>query len=236
MRLLAIETSTETGSVAWLEDGRCLAELVFRRKNSHSEVLAEALAQVAALAGRRVGDAEGVALSAGPGSYTGLRIGTSTAKGLCAALGLPLYPIDTLQAMAWAAGSHARLAGGALLAPMLDARRMEVYTALYREDGRVLRASAPVIMDEQFLADVADDGPILCLGNGVAKCIPLLAGRGSFIFLPEAEPMARAVGELAYLHISQGGKPADLAMFEPAYLKPFMGTAPRQPNGSLARA
>ena len=227
MRILAIETSTETGSVAWLEEGRCLAEIVFRRRNSHSEVLAPALEQVAALAGRRVAEAEAVALSAGPGSYTGLRIGAATAKGICAALGVPLYSVDTLQALAWAGSAHARLLGGVLLAPMLDARRMEIYTALYREDGRRIKTSAPVVVeDDRLFADWADEAPILCLGNGVAKLIGLLAPTGRFLFLPEAEPMARAVGELAFLDIQAGRPSEDIILYEPNYLKPFMGTKP----------
>lgn len=227
MNLLALETSTETGSVAWLEDGRCVAEIIFRRKNSHSEVLATAMQDVAALAGHTLAEAEALALSGGPGSYTGLRIGASTAKGFCAGLGIPLYPIDTLAALAWAASAHARLLGGVLIAPMLDARRMEVYTALYREDGTCLRPSAPVILDESFLEDDAEDGPILAVGNGVPKLIELLAHTGRFVFLPEAEPLARAVGELAYLEMQLKNEPVDLIRYEPNYLKPFMGTKPK---------
>jgi tRNA threonylcarbamoyladenosine biosynthesis protein TsaB len=229
MEILAIETATETGSVAWLQDGLCVAEIIFRRKNAHSEVLAPAIEQVAAMAGKRVKDATAVALSAGPGSYTGLRIGASTAKGLCAGLGVPLYPIDTLQALAWGAAPLARLMGGLRLAPMLDARRMEIYTALYEEDMTVVNPSAPVVVDVSFLEQEARQGPMILLGNGVPKLVDLLAPTGRFLFLPEAEPIARSIGELAYLEMQVGKAPADLIRFEPEYLKPFMGTMPTKP-------
>jgi tRNA threonylcarbamoyladenosine biosynthesis protein TsaB len=233
MNILALETSTETGSVAWLADGITVAEVVFRRKNAHAEALAPAIEQVAALAGYKVQDLQAVALSAGPGSYTGLRIGASTAKGLCAGLGIPLYPVNTLQALAWGAHTLTRLMGGLRLAPMLDARRMEVYTALYEEDGTEINPATPVIIDESFLAEEARYGPIVLLGNGVAKVIELLAPTGRFLFMPEAEPMARFVGELAYLQIQTNVPPADVILFEPDYLKPFMGTQPPLGTGRI---
>jgi tRNA threonylcarbamoyladenosine biosynthesis protein TsaB len=228
MKILAIETSTETGSVAWLENGAAVAEITFRRKNAHAEVLAPAIEHVAALAGRTVPDAEAVALSAGPGSYTGLRVGASLAKGLCEGLGIPLYPVDTLQALAWGASTAAHLLGHVRLAPVLDARRMEVYRAVYEPDGALVLPSAPEVVTEDFLADVSKEAPLLLLGNGMPKLIEMLLPTGRFLFLPGQEPHARYVGELAHLDIETGAAPADIIRFEPEYLKPYMGTPPQK--------
>ena len=186
-----------------------------------------------------------VALSAGPGSYTGLRVGSSTAKGICFGAGVPLISVGTLDILAWqglaAAGSSLAsgqagapalaAAEGLTILPMIDARRSEVYTAQYRvENGMPVRKTevAPVILDAGSFADLFAAGPVLVIGDGAAKFADLLGAegpirrKGNAIFIqccPEAEAMLQPA-----IKKFEAGEFENIAYFEPFYLKDFVAT------------
>lgn len=234
MALIALETSTETGSVALAHQGEVLAYIEFSQPNAHGRNLATAVGQCLLLAGMQMAQISAVAISAGPGSYTGLRIGASLAKGLCFGLGVPLVPVGTLAAMA-AQVVRRGMAEGALLCPMLDARRMEVYTATYTPELKVRFAPSPVIMDEHpLMGSLDDEQPVLYFGPGADKCRPILAARDNFTFVPAIVPSAREVAQLA-LKALANGQTSPAATFEPDYLKAFQGTKPKDRTATQAK-
>lgn len=181
-------------------------------------------------AGYALNDLDGVAVAKGPGSYTGLRIGVSTAKGLCFSLDKPLVAVNTLQAMAAQVQQFIpNLPGGMpyQLCPMIDARRMEVYCALYDHEGNEVMPTTAKIIDEQSFASELDKQPILFFGDGSAKCRPFLGEhRHAFFYEGLIVPSARTVGTIgAYLFAAADFE--DIANFEPFYLKDFMTTTPK---------
>ena len=181
-------------------------------------------------AGYTLNDLDGVAVAQGPGSYTGLRIGVSTAKGLCFALDKPLIAINTLRAMAeqLLAFSSCLASNSLLLCPMIDARRMEVYCALYDREGREIEPTVAKIIDEYSFTEQLTKQPVLFFGDGAAKCRPIL-GRYSNANFNEVviQPSARTIGLLA-TPAYNAGEFENLASFEPFYLKDFMATKPRK--------
>jgi tRNA threonylcarbamoyladenosine biosynthesis protein TsaB len=173
--------------------------------------------------GISIGDIHAVAVSAGPGSYTGLRIGVSTAKGICFANGIPLIGIDTLAAMAHPVTRIVE--EGACIVPLLDARRKEVYTAVFRADGKVLKDSHALIVDSNPFLELLEKGKVYFLGDGLAKLRSVLDHTNA-VFLDMAVS-AEGVGFLAYKRYSDK-KFEDLAYFEPNYLKEFRVIASRK--------
>ncbi len=215
--ILSLETATPICSVALHRDGALLAFRETGVDKSHSALLSPFIEEVLGEAGVSYQDLDAVALSAGPGSYTGLRIGSSTAKGLCFALDIPLIPIPTLAALA----AQVRDAPPeAILLPMLDARRMEVYTQAYGPNGATLLPLQPVIFTPGVLDEVFDQGPALFFGPGAEKGKDLLEAHPNARFLAGVEPSARPLGSLAEAAM-KAGQVADLAAFEPEYLKEF---------------
>ena len=179
--------------------------------------------------GLRVSDCDAVCLSMGPGSYTGLRVGSSTAKGLCFGGGIPLLAVGTLDVLAAQAIEAGLPEGCNYIVPMIDARRMEVYTAIYSADGQRLTEVSPQIVDDGFLRQiwgslpggVATSAGILFIGDGAQKCEQVLAGENRWFRqeCPTAEAMKKpALAEL------QAGHFRDIAYFEPFYLKDFVAT------------
>lgn len=181
-------------------------------------------------------DAVGIELSAidafavgkGPGSYTGLRVATSVVKGLCFALDKPLIGVNTLEAMALQvresllAGATLTAPNDLLLVPMIDARRMEVYCAVYDIEGNTVAETAPVIVEADSFDQWRTQNRIVFLGDGAPKCRPLLAGLPGVVFWDqEIHPQASAVGTLAFSQYIKGLM-EDPATFEPLYLKEFM--------------
>lgn len=226
MTILCIETSTNVCSAAVTIGGVPVAERISREGGNHAKLLPvfidELLQEVRA---KRL-EIECVALSAGPGSYTGLRIGTSTAKGLCYGLDIPLVPVPTLQVLAASGvaqhGEH--LSPDALLCPMLDARRMEVYTALYDEElHAACEVEARVIETPQWLLDTGKD--VYYFGDGAAKCQEVLDAP-SLHCIAGIVPEAKYMGLLAERMLADGYKGADVAYYEPFYLKEFVAAAP----------
>jgi len=171
-------------------------------------------------------DVAAVAVSDGPGSYTGLRIGAAAAKGLCYALDIPLVAVSTLQALARQVAAVTAPTTGLLFCPMLDARRMEVYAALYTHDGQEVVAPTPLLLDSDTLAEQLTYHRLLCFGNGAAKFQLFVADNSNASFLVGIEPSAVAVGALAVEAYGRG-EFRDVAYYEPFYLKEVYTTIPK---------
>lgn len=175
--------------------------------------------------GFELSDIDAIVVAKGPGSYTGLRVGVSTAKGLCYALDKPLIAINTLQAMAL---QLAPLFPGYLFCPMIDARRMEVYAAVLNENNAFIQETQAVIMNETSFQDLLATHKVIFFGDGAAKCKPILEKHSNAVFPAiDVKPSARTVGQLGTIAF-QNGQFEDVASFEPYYLKDFMSPAPRK--------
>lgn len=219
--ILNIETSTNICSIALtVED-----EVVFSKESfegpSHATLLGvfveEALAFIDANSLKLVA----VAVSCGPGSYTGLRIGVSMAKGLCFGYGLPLISIPTLELLANKAISVCQ-GKEQIYCPMLDARRMEVYAAMFDNKLNQLRATAADIVDENTYAEWLKSNKVCFFGNGAAKCMDVIASDNA-ILLEGIEPLASDMARLSAKAFAEN-KFEDVAYFEPFYLKEFVAT------------
>lgn len=222
--LLSIETATTTCSVSVHQDNQLLVNQSVYINHSHSSRLAPIINSAIAQAGHQLKDLEGIGLSMGPGSYTGLRIGTSTAKGLCYALDIPLVAINTLEAMALQVIKF--FPEEYLFCPMIDARRMEVYSTIVNSDLDIVQETTPTIIDQQTFVEVLDGTPLVFFGNGADKCKGVIKNSNAY-FVDGIEPNASTVGELAYGKFVKK-EFEDLAYFEPFYLKEFMATKPKQ--------
>ena len=224
--LLSLETSSAVCSVALHRDGQLVGQSELRLEKSHSSHLSVLMSQLLDNAGYNLVDVSAVAVSDGPGSYTGLRIGAAAAKGLCYALDIPLVAVSTLGALAWQVAAGTAQPGRYLYCPMLDARRMEVYTALYRADGQQMLPPTPLILDADALAEQLAHHQLLCFGNGAAKFKPLVAEQPNASFLAGIVPSAVAVGALAQEAYQQQNF-RDVAYYEPFYLKEVYTTTPK---------
>lgn len=225
--LLSLETATDVCSVALHEmGGRLLAAHHLYTDRSHADRLSVLVEQLFSNAGISATQLSGVAISEGPGSYTGLRIGTSLAKGICYALDIPLLAVPTLAALAQAARSQLpEQQTPAYFIPLLDARRMEVYTAVFDQEGQEQQpVAAQVLAEDCFVPWLTR--PAYFFGDGLPKSRPFLEHPNAHL-LPSLQPTAEAVGLLA-LQKYAAGDTADLAYFEPFYLKAFKAIKPRQ--------
>ena len=220
--LLSLETSTDVCSVAVHDNGKLLAIAEVHIGQAHAAKLASLIKEVMAISGSAMADLGAVAVSAGPGSYTGLRIGTSTGKGLCYALAIPLVSVGTLDLMA--AAMRGARPENAILCPMIDARRMEVYCALYDPLGRSTTAVEAKVIDEHSFTDQLKDGPVIFGGNGSDKCRGVIGHPGA-LFLEGIFPSAMHLGALSSQKLAEG-KVEDLMHFEPFYLKDFKAKLP----------
>lgn len=222
-RILSIETSTEVCSVAIHEEGRLLGYAESRRQKSHSSLLVPMIDQLLENAKTKKSELSAIAVSKGPGSYTGLRIGTSTAKGLCYALDIPLMAIDTLQLMALEASQH--LHHPTYIIPMIDARRAEVYCEIFNEQMEVISKPSAVILDESSFGELDQLNSLVIVGDGATKAKDLLGQRTNSHYWVHILPSAKYVGALAVnsYHKEQF---EDLAYFEPFYLKEFYTPKP----------
>ncbi|OKS87227.1 tRNA (adenosine(37)-N6)-threonylcarbamoyltransferase complex dimerization subunit type 1 TsaB [Mucilaginibacter polytrichastri] len=220
--ILQIETATTVCSIALAQNGQLLAVKEVNERNIHAEMITLFIQDVCDTAGKQLKDIDAVAVSKGPGSYTGLRIGVSTAKGICFALDKPLIAVETLQAMVTGAAEFSALyATEAILCPMIDARRMEVYTALYSTTGELIKPTAAEIIDDNSFADIAPEKQLVIFGDGAEKCIQALAHRGKLTFLPDFSNSAAQLTQLA-LQKFEAGEFENIAYFEPYYLKEFV--------------
>mgnify|MGYP003968971689 FL=1 len=215
--ILGIETATKNCSVALFKDGIAIAEKEHISDGyAHAEQLTLFIQDVIDSANINLNKVEAVALSKGPGSYTGLRIGTSTAKGLCYALDIPLIAISTLKAMAFAMDKNEK---SAIYCPMIDARRMEVFSALYDPNNKQIRGvQADVVNEntyEEFLAN-----EIMFFGDGSLKCQEIINHKNAK-FIEGIHPSAKNLGTLAKAKFENNDF-EDVAYFEPYYLKDFV--------------
>lgn len=216
--ILSIETSTSVCSVALHAAGKLVAYQTVAIARSHAESLLPMINHLLQLSHHTAKDLQGIAISEGPGSYTGLRIGAATATGLCYALGLPLIAVNTLEAMAYAV--QPMNITKALCCPMIDARRMEVYCLLVNATNNILEAAHPHVVTEHSFENWLSEHTLLFFGDGAAKCKPILAHHQHAIFIEGIYPSAQQIGVLAYTHFQQN-KFADISLFSPQYLKPF---------------
>ncbi|MEO1514602.1 MAG: tRNA (adenosine(37)-N6)-threonylcarbamoyltransferase complex dimerization subunit type 1 TsaB [Bacteroidota bacterium] len=215
--LLLIETSTEICSVALSQDGQQLAIRESDAPYVHAEKITCFIEECMAEANKSLEELSAVALSKGPGSYTGLRVGASAAKGICYALNKPLLAIDTLEALADACRRQYPQTD-AIYCPMIDARRMEVYTALYDHEGNCLQAAHAHILTETSFADYQAQGrQLIGCGNGARKAKQVLPE--TFLTLRSPNCSASHLIPLAQRDL-EGGQKVDPAYFSPQYIKP----------------
>jgi tRNA threonylcarbamoyladenosine biosynthesis protein TsaB len=216
--ILSLETATKICAVALHDKGKLIAEKYIDIEHAHSSqltVLIESLLQENHTDKKAL---QAVAVSAGPGSYTGLRIGVSAGKGLCFALQIPLLAVNTLEALALPI--RARVETNTLLCPMLDARRMEVYCAIFDTAGKTISPTEAKIIDQESFADILQHQKIVFFGEGAGKCQSLLQHENA-VFLDHILPTADSIGKLAYTRY-ENQQFEDLAYFEPLYLKDFV--------------
>ncbi|MCV6629659.1 MAG: tRNA (adenosine(37)-N6)-threonylcarbamoyltransferase complex dimerization subunit type 1 TsaB [Flavobacteriaceae bacterium] len=214
--ILQLETTTTNCSVSVAQEGRLLAiKEQDSHKYSHSEQLHPFIKEVLHMAQLDFGDLHAIAVSKGPGSYTGLRIGVSAAKGLCFSLDIPLIGVDSLDVLAAATN----IADGVVVC-MLDARRMEAYTAIYNSNKEQIRGIEAEIFDTESYGSYLKQGKVYLYGNCVEKTKEVLE-HPNFEFLEEKVPSSAYISALAY-DSYQKGTFEDLAYFEPFYLKDFV--------------
>lgn len=234
-KILCIDTTTEVCSVALGVDGRCVDIFEDRDGMQHSKKLSIFVDDILRNNKQIVSDLDAIAISGGPGSYTGLRIGTSVAKGLCYGANVKMLAISPLQSMASAVQTELKAKGEMLCAdatsnvlfcPMIDARRMEVYTAIYNNELGTELDVHPHIVDEQSFADYLALGKVLFFGNGADKCKgTIVHENGQFIdnVVASAKHMI-SLAEAEY----KANNFVDVAYYEPFYLKDFVATTPRK--------
>lgn len=219
MTILCIETSTNCCSAAITIDGQAVASKENLEGANHASELPVFIEQLLDTASKQGWTLDAVAFSQGPGSYTGLRIGAATAKGICYGLNIPLIPVDTLQVLCAAARDQHGDTNG-VLCPMLDARRMEVYTAMYKQgDLKALSDVEAKIIDEQSFASELEEQTICFFGNGAEKCKTIIQfDHAKFIdnIVPQAKYMGALAEQATQLDIKQ------MAYYEPFYLKEFV--------------
>ena len=218
-KILLLETSGTILSVALADNGTVVADRVCREPRMQASLTAPLVKEVLDAAGLRAQDLDAVCVSKGPGSYTGLRVGVSTAKGLCFGASLPLISVCTLDILA-ACGS-----GSGYIVPMIDARRMEVYTAVYDAKGNRLSEIEAKIIGPDSFADELAAGPVLFIGDGALKCKDVLTSPNAVF--REAFPLASAMAPLAEKAYNEK-QFEDLAYFEPFYLKDFVAVKPKE--------
>jgi tRNA threonylcarbamoyladenosine biosynthesis protein TsaB len=220
--ILQIETATAVCSVALAKEGVVLACKELEQRNAHAEVITVFIDELLKTTGKHYSGLDAVAVSSGPGSYTGLRIGISVAKGLCFALDIPLIAVETLEAMTdGIISQHLFDDNNTLLCPMIDARRMEVFTAVFDAGGNRIRPNSAEIIDEESFSDLLKNSKIMFFGDGAAKCADILKGNTNAQIMPgfanSASYLTKRVIEKFRVKDFE-----DTAYFEPYYLKDFI--------------
>lgn len=223
--ILHIETATEVCSVALSKDG----VVKFHRENfegpSHAALLGGYVEECLAFARDNNIDIEAVAVSSGPGSYTGLRIGVSEAKGVCFGKDIPLIAVSTLELLCCTAMFRFDIEQEAWICPMIDARRMEVYAAVYDEYLQPVMPVGAYIVDENTFAQVLEQHKVIFCGNGASKCREVI-NHPNAIFVDDVYPLATNMMALADRAFARG-EFQDVAYYEPFYLKEFVATTPK---------
>ncbi len=229
--ILIIETATEVCSVALTKNGKLIELLESKEGQNHARLVSAFAEKLLSDNNIKPGELNAVAVSKGPGSYTGLRIGVSTAKGICFALGIPLVAIGTLEAMAkHVAHNQSKYAIPedlpVLYCPMIDARRMEVFSMLLDQDGQVLNPISAEIIDETFLSEELSRARVVFFGNGSEKCKNVLTSPNAQ-FIRNIEASAQHMCDLVWEAYNKK-QFEDVAYFEPFYLKDFIATVSKK--------
>lgn len=214
--ILSIETATTNCSVALSNNGETLVlKEDYNTSYSHAERLHVYIEEVLKAGNIKPSDLDAIAISKGPGSYTGLRIGVSAAKGLCFALDLPLISIPTLESLA-----NQSTSGDGYVVPMLDARRMEVYAAVFASDHKQLRETKAEILEEQSFLDYLEKDKVYFIGDGIEKSKTFIKHANAY-FIDGKLPSANEMGRIAFEKYEKSDI-EDVAYFEPFYLKDFV--------------
>ena len=222
--ILHIETSTTVCSVALSVGGEVVFERIYYEGPSHAALLGVFVEETIKFSKEMHYQPDAIALSSGPGSYTGLRIGTSMAKGLCMGWDIPLIAVPTLQLMAFQASQRHRK-DGCLYCAMIDARRMEVYSAIFDDTLSTIRETSADIVTPELFQSFLKRGKVFFFGNGAAKCRSVITSDQA-LFLDDIHPLAPDMVSLADKSF-QLGLFEDTAYFEPFYLKEFRATTPK---------
>lgn len=221
-RIILIETSTSLTSTAIAEDGKIVASRISETPRAQASITTPFVDEMLKELGIKVSDCDAVCVSMGPGSYTGLRVGSSTAKGLAFGGGIPLIAVGTLDTLVAQAADEGLVPEGCkYIVPMIDARRMEVYTAVFTPDGKQLTETQPMVVDAASFADRLAEGPVLFIGDGAGKCEGVIDNPNARFVqcCPNACAMLRpAMAEYKEKRFK------DTAYFEPFYLKQFVAT------------
>lgn len=228
--IICLETSTNLCSVALCDNARVISMRESNESKSHASLLTVFIEEIFREQGIKAGDLEAVAVSKGPGSYTGLRIGVSVAKGIAYGASIPLIGIETTLAMFWGlAGSQTFSAepdSDLLFCPMLDARRMEVYYAVYDSAGNKIKNISAEIINEDSFIDIPESHKIIFFGDGALKCKEVVHRKNALFALDYQisashmhKPVFQAFNECRF---------EDVAYFEPLYLKNFITSLPRK--------
>ncbi len=225
-RIILIETSTSLCSTAIVEDGEIVCSRLSEEPRAHASMTAVFVDGMLKERGLGMEDFNAVAVSKGPGSYTGLRVGVSTAKGLCFGAGIKLISVGTLDTLVWQAIDEGLVPAGCRhIIPMIDARRMEVYTGIFTPEGVQTSPTVSKVIDENTFAEELKDGPVLFIGDGAGKCEQVIRnGNATFVqCCPKASGMRRPATAAL-----REGRFEDVAYFEPYYLKEFVTTVSKK--------
>lgn len=221
--ILCIETATTVCSVSLCENGELIAKKESSEGKSHARLLTVFIEDILKESDVKATDLDAIAVSKGPGSYTGLRIGVSAAKGIAYAAGLPLIAIATTDLMYYGGRSSGDYD---YYCPMIDARRMEVYTAVYDKEGKQIKDVSALVLEENTFSDILDKGRVLFFGDGADKCSNIITHPSAFFdssFLISSEYMCQPAS-----NAFDNKNFEDLAYFEPFYLKDFIATVPKK--------
>ncbi len=227
-RIILIETSTALCSTALVENGAIISYRESSAPKAHASLTAVFIREMLSECGLSLDDCDAICVSKGPGSYTGLRVGVSTAKGLCFGSGKPLLAagtLDTLAAQAACENVPCRKEDLEFIIPMIDARRMEVYTAVFTSEGRQLTETTPVIVSEESFAAYLEQGPCLFIGDGAGKCADVIKHPNAYFH--QCHPKASSMLYPA-LNAYKEKRFEDVAYFEPFYLKEFVATVSKK--------
>ncbi len=225
-RIILIETSTSLCSTALVEDGKVVCERISDEPRAHASKTALFVSEMLSEKGLKVSDCDAVAVSKGPGSYTGLRVGVSTAKGLCFGAGVPMIYVGKLDTLVWQALDGNMLPEGCrYIIPMIDARRMEVYAGIFTPDGKQVSPTVAQIIDADSFKDQLAEGPVLFIGDGADKCKDTLTCPNARF--TQCCPKAASMMHPA-LEALEAKEFEDVAYFEPFYLKEFITTVSKK--------
>lgn len=214
--ILNIETTTTNCSVSLSKQGETLVlKEDYSANYSHAESLHVFIDEVLKSSQMKLSDIDAIAVSKGPGSYTGLRIGVSAAKGLCYALDKPLISVSTLESL-----SHQVQISDGIIVPMLDARRMEIYSAVFNSEHQIIRDIQAQILEKSLFLEYLENTKVYFIGNAVDKTKSIIKNKNT-VFIDNKLPSANELGKLAFLKFLRNDF-ENVAYFEPYYLKDFI--------------